>query len=116
MKTVDREEFQTRLQTMKDEIESNIARIKDEIDAIGSEDEIDDVEDLASLKSDNMNHLILLQQQEHELSEVIHALAKIKNGTYGICEKSGDMIPVERLLAEPHARYCLKDARISEKY
>jgi DnaK suppressor protein len=115
MKTIDYQEFQTRLQAMKDELESNIARIKDEIDAIGSEDEINDMEDLASLKSDNMNHTILLQQQEHELSEVIHALAKIKNGTYGICEKSGDVISVERLRAEPHARYCLKDAKISEK-
>lgn len=114
MKTIDYQEFQTRLQTMKEELESNIARLKNEIDAIATEDEIDDMEDMASLESDNMHHAALLKQQQHELSEVIHALSKIKYGTYGICEQSGDMISLERLRAEPQARYCIKDAKITE--
>ena len=31
------------------------------------------------------------------------ALMRIKNGTYGICRVSGEVIPPQRLLAVPHA-------------
>ncbi len=115
MKTIDYQEFQTRLETMKEELESNIARIKDEMDAIASDDDIHDMEDMASLVSDNMHHAALLKQQQHELNEVIHALSKIKNGTYGVCEKSGDKISIERLRVEPQTRYCLADEKLTQK-
>ncbi|MDY0195569.1 MAG: TraR/DksA C4-type zinc finger protein [Sulfurovaceae bacterium] len=111
MKTIDYQEFEKSLLEMKEELESNIARLKDEIDVIGSEDEIDDIEDMASLESDNMHHAALLKQQQHELDEVIHALSKIKTGNYGICEESGEQIPLERLRVMPHARYCIKHAK-----
>ncbi|WP_238554299.1 TraR/DksA C4-type zinc finger protein [Geomicrobium sp. JCM 19038] len=39
---------------------------------------------------------------EHE--EIVHALKKFENGTYGICEETGAEIPKERLLANPTAR------------
>ena len=111
MEKIDYKEFEKRLLEMKEELESNIARLKDEIDVIGSEDEIDDIEDMASLESDNIHHNALLKQQQHELDEVIHALSKIKTGNYGICEESGEQIPLERLRAMPHARYCIKHAK-----
>ena len=38
------------------------------------------------------------------LGEIDHALAKIDDGTYGICEVSGQPIPKERLKAIPWAR------------
>ncbi len=115
MEKIDYKEFEKHLLEMKEELESNIARLKDEIDTIGSEDEIDDLEDMASLESDNMHHAAILKQQQHELDEVIHALAKIKTGKYGICEKSGDEIPLERLRAMPHARYCIKHAKSEQE-
>jgi DnaK suppressor protein len=115
MKKIDYKEFEQRLFEMKKELESNITRLKDEIDVIGSEDEINDIEDMASLESDSMHHVAILKQQQHELDEVAHALSKIKNGTYGICEEDGDNIPLERLRAMPHARYCIKHAKIDEK-
>lgn len=37
---------------------------------------------------------------------VLHALKKIENGTYGVCEISGQMIEPQRLLANPSARTC----------
>ena len=40
-------------------------------------------------------------------AEVAHALEKIKNGTYGLCEDGGDHeIEMERLEANPAARTC----------
>ena len=111
MSTLDYEEFELLLQKMKKDLESNIARLTEEIETIVTDDGINDMEDLASLESDSMHHESLLKQQKHELAEVIHALSKLNNRTYGICEESGDTIPVERLRAEPHTRYCLDDAK-----
>ncbi len=111
MPAIDYEEFEERLQTMKEELESNISRLTEEMEAIVTDDNINDMEDLASLESESMHHTALLKQQRHELAEVIHALEKLDDSTFGICEESGDTIPIERLRAEPHTRYCVEDAR-----
>ncbi len=48
------------------------------------------------------------------LKEVDDALKRIADGTYGICEGSGNSIPKARLKAKPWARYCLEYARKAE--
>lgn len=48
--------------------------------------------------------LALKQQIEEELRDVNHALKKMEEGTYGICEETGLPIPLERLKAIPTAR------------
>ncbi|PTL40311.1 TraR/DksA C4-type zinc finger protein [Alkalicoccus saliphilus] len=48
--------------------------------------------------------LALSKKDEDELYDVEEALAKIEEGTYGICEVSGEEIPFERLEAVPTAR------------
>jgi DnaK suppressor protein len=42
------------------------------------------------------------------LKEIRNALKKIKQGTYGICEESGEMIDENRLIANPLARFSLE--------
>lgn len=42
------------------------------------------------------------------------ALARIENGTYGICRITGKLIPKERLRAVPHATTTI-DAKLAEK-
>lgn len=111
MSALDYQEFEERLQAMKHELEANIARLSQELEAIVIDDDIDDLQDMATQESDSMHHSALLKQQRHELEEVNHALSKLGNHTYGICEASGDTIPVERLRAEPHTRYCVADAK-----
>ena len=115
MSTLDYQEFEQSLQKMKKDLESNIARLTEEIETLITDDGINDMEDLSSLQSDSMHHEALLKQQRHELEEVDHAISKLYNHTYGICEESGDTIPVERLRAEPHTRYCVDDAQKVEK-
>lgn len=46
----------------------------------------------------------LRKQVEEELRDVNHALEKMANGTYGICEVTGQPIPLERLRVIPTAR------------
>lgn len=115
METIDFQEFEVRLQEMKEALEANIVSLKNEMQLIVLDENIDDSLDMASLESDTTNHRVVLKQQEDELNEVVHAIAKIKNGTYGICEESGDRIMLERLRVEPHARYCIDDAKKIQK-
>ena len=51
------------------------------------------------------------------LYHINEALRRIQNATYGKCAKCGHNISVQRLLAVPHARYCLncKEQEEAEK-
>lgn len=53
------------------------------------------------------NRLPVEHSLELKLRDINFALEKVKNGTYGICEKCGKEISEERLLAIPEARTCL---------
>lgn len=46
----------------------------------------------------------ILKELEVRYNEVLAALSRIEQGTYGICEVSGDPIEEERLNADPAAR------------
>lgn len=45
---------------------------------------------------------------EAQLEDIKAALARIENGTYGVCTVGGEPIETERLLANPSARTCIK--------
>ena len=36
------------------------------------------------------------------------AIARIKNGTYGVCIETGKLIPKERLRAVPHTQHSIE--------
>ncbi len=98
------EDFEKKLNAEKKRVKESIEAIKDEIDALAFEDEIDDVVDMAELQIDNVTDQTLLRKLEAEIAEIDAALGRIKDGSYGICQKSGKPIPVERLKANPYAR------------
>jgi DnaK suppressor protein len=62
-------------------------------------DQADYVEDFES-RSGRLNEL------EHRYQDITIALEKIANNTYGICEKSGEPIEIDRLMANPAAKTC----------
>lgn len=98
------EDFEKMLKIQKKKAEKNIEAIKAEVDALAREDEIDDAVDMAELQIDNMTNQTLLDKLEAETAEIDAALERIKNGSYGVCEKTGKPIPLERLKANPYAR------------
>jgi DnaK suppressor protein len=51
--------------------------------------------------------LLLSAQARASITEIDVALAKIENGTYGLCEQCGAVIPEARLEALPHASLCV---------
>lgn len=52
----------------------------------------------------------LVRQAQSEVDEVDAALARVDAGVYGVCERCGRQIPVERLEARPAARTCVSCA------
>lgn len=81
-----------------------------EADALVADFESGDVQfDEESGEGDTINiererDLALSAQARQAVEEIDHALAKIKAGTYGLCETSGEAIPKDRLEAIPWAR------------
>jgi DnaK suppressor protein len=65
-----------------------------------------DYTDQAGYVEDFESRSARLSEMERRYTEVLNALAKIDQGTYGICEKSGQPIEVDRLMANPAARTC----------
>lgn len=61
------------------------------------------------------NTLGLMDSERKLLVEIEHALERIENGTYGICQGSGEPISKERLKAIPWAKYCVEYANLLEK-
>ncbi len=59
--------------------------------------------------------LNLLSQEQDALYEIEEALKRVEHGTYGICEMSGDTIPVARLEALPFARFTVECQEQLEK-
>lgn len=49
----------------------------------------------------------ILEREANKLIKVNSALAKISNGTYGLCEDCDDLISIKRLEARPEAEFCI---------
>jgi len=57
----------------------------------------------------------LENQINRKLIQIKKALARIKIGKYGICEKCGKMIDTERLMIMPETTVCVKCEKKKEK-
>jgi RNA polymerase-binding transcription factor DksA len=64
-----------------------------------------DFMEMASGESEHDALLAQISQEQTELAEVDAALARIRDGTYGICEITGVPIAAERLRAIPWTRW-----------
>lgn len=111
-KTLD--ELKNSLLKEKAELEKNLEQIAKPLDKKGGDYETNfeeigtDKEDNATeieQYSDNFSVEVIL---EKKLQNVIGALQKIAEGTYGSCEKCQEAIDLNRLQASPSAKKCLK--------
>lgn len=71
--------------------------------------------DLGSETFEREKDLSILEQVEAELADVEHALRRLDDGTYGVCEACGRPIDEARLEALPAARFCLDDQSKAEQ-
>jgi RNA polymerase-binding protein DksA len=73
---------------------------------------------MADMGTDNYEQeftLGLVEKDRQLLREINRALAKIMDGTYGICEGTGKPITKPRLEAQPWAKYSIEYARQMER-
>lgn len=97
----------------KKELENNLGKIarpvnKKEGDYETSFDELGtDKDDNATEVDQYTQNLSVETSLEKKLQEVIDALEKMDNKTYGICENCQEEIPIERLKANPSAKTCI---------
>lgn len=57
----------------------------------------------------------LAEVESRELARIENALARMREGQYGICEACGCNIPMARLNALPYATNCIKCQREAER-
>ncbi|MGM9986590.1 MAG: TraR/DksA family transcriptional regulator [Bacillaceae bacterium] len=74
--------------------------IKGYIDALNTEFALD----FGLENTENVKNKYLLHTIQDDLNDVEIALQKINEGTYGICEETGEKIPINILQAIPTAR------------
>ena len=80
--------------------------------AIGSEDHIADSATETYLRELDEG---LEENADHVLVEIDAALARIDDGSYGVCSACGGPIGEERLEAVPYATLCIEDKRALER-
>jgi DnaK suppressor protein len=111
--------FRAQLEAEKNRLEDVIAEHERELEeARLTETSAERSPDPGSAEAGSMNfeyekELSLGQNTVDLLRKVDHALARIANKTYGLCETCGQPIPVARLEILPYATECVSCARRS---
>ena len=74
-----------------------------------------DVVDKASSYTEKNIEMRAINRQIKLIAKIDKALKKIKDGTYGHCEETGDPIGIKRLIARPIAALCIAAQEKHEK-
>ena len=95
----------------KEKLEEELGTVNAELSELGHED-VDptatESDELADRMEDFGEHQSELSTLTARRVEIVAALERITNGTYGICEEGGEDIEQDRLEANPAARTCTK--------
>ena len=99
--------FREILQQKKAEILKNAKRTLNEDMTLDSDDLPDEM-DLASSEYLQSFTFRLRGREKTFLKKIDHALAKIDEGTFGICEECEEPISIKRLEARPETTLCIR--------
>ena len=108
------------LQRFKKKLEEERVRLEQIIEEIDQEREEVRISETSSDRSPDPNtaeggslafelekELSVAQNAQDILSKVDRARKRISHGTYGVCERCGESIPLERLEALPYSTTCV---------
>lgn len=114
--------FKKKLEEIREQIAGDLSHIEGDALNRSQRDSTGDLSGysfhMADMATDNFDrefNLELASKEQKGLNLVDHALRKIKEGTYGVCENCDKPIPVKRLQAVPYAPYCIKCQEEEEK-
>lgn len=94
---------------LRNQLEELLSQADDTVSGMTSPKEnFPDPTDRATLESDR-NFMLRIRDREHKLIKKIKkALGRIENDTFGICEKCGEDISIQRLKARPVTTQCIE--------
>ena len=107
-----------KLEKYKDRLLESKAEILRELEIEREYLVYNDQGDLVDIADNMINNEVLSKLSDmdvQKLEQIGHALEKVDNGTYGICEGTGKKIPEARLNHIPWARYTMEYAEQLEK-
>jgi RNA polymerase-binding transcription factor DksA len=106
----DRTSTRTELQARKQELQARIARVHDDLTRASETPEQDFAEQAVQRENDEV--LAQLEASARaEVARIDRALARVANGTYGLCASCGGDIDPARLHVVPDADRCVKCSR-----
>src|SRR4051794_35375204 len=94
-------------------------KLAGELDSLrnyGASDSTGDTADVAFEAGSDEMASQLAELDSRELTQIDRALARLKQGTYGLCEHCGNKIPIGRLNALPYSTLCIDCQREMEQY
>lgn len=97
--------FKEQLEAMKAEINTDVEQTLNEMTSQSGN--IPDPNDRASVESDRSFELRIRGRERKLMEKVEEALARIEDGTYGVCAGCGCDIAIKRLQARPVAKFCI---------
>lgn len=97
--------FEKNLLSAKSDIEKGLQKLKENLD-FGSD--IDHLEEETDETEETVNYLSVKKPLDDKLRDIETALTRIKNGSYGKCEKCGGDIELEILEVVPRSTLCKK--------
>lgn len=112
-------DLETALRAERAALEEELATFGKHVDGEGDDEwegssESEGEEAAPEDAADNIEELVtnvpLVAELESRRKDIVDAMKKFKDGTYGTCEECGDDIDVERLEANPAARTCILHA------
>lgn len=116
------EHFRTLLVDKLKQITGDVDHIEKEVLKMSRQDATGDLSSMpihmADIGSDTYEQeftLGLMVTERKIVQEILMALRRIEDGSYGMCEGTGEPIPKARLEAYPWARYCVRYAEMIEK-
>src|SRR3990170_2916791 len=101
--------FKERLETLRRQMSRYVREASEEVKS--NEEMRGYSQHQADEGTDDFNRTISLNvtgQEVKILRQIERALEKIDDGTYGVCDVSGDEIPIKRLDAVPYATMTVK--------
>ena len=113
---------ETMTRRLRVELEAQRENLRREIEEQGGDPDHDeaaiDVErgfaDSAHATAERARLLSVMKALRANLRWVNRALKKMELGTYGVCERCGNPVPIERLEALPWAILCIDCAKLGE--
>jgi DnaK suppressor protein len=98
--------FRARLAAQREELLANAAQsvgqLHEENNAVA------DPGDRATLEEEHALEMRVRDRERKLLRKIDAALARIDGGEFGYCLETGEPIGIPRLLARPHAEYCVE--------